>query len=135
MGQRKRNTRKIITYELVRELLDYNPETGILTWKSRSWGHAKHNGWNVKWAGKEASAETASRYRTISILGIVCQAHVIIFLWMTRRYPRGRREIDHKNRDPSDNRWENLREVTHTQNMRNKAKKGKAGVCYIGRGV
>ena len=47
--------------EFVREILDYNPSTGVLTWKVRDhkWSHATH--FNSRFAGK----------RVDSIVGLV----------------------------------------------------------------
>ena len=44
-------------------------------------------------------------------------AHVLIWVWMTGEWPSV--EIDHENLKRADNRWSNLREATHSQNMAN----------------
>ena len=43
--------------------------------------------------------------------------HRVIWLYMTGEWPS--EDVDHINLDPSDNRWENLRQVTHSENCRN----------------
>lgn len=50
---------------------------------------------------------------------------------MTGKWPT--EQIDHKNHNGEDNRWENLREATHTQNMRNRitSKNSTTGVCGV----
>ena len=40
-----------------------------------------------------------------------------MFLWVTGEWPEA--EIDHKNRDKSDNRWANLREARRPENIAN----------------
>ena len=62
------------------------------------------------------------------------QAHRIIWLWMTGRWPVV--EIDHRNRNRADNRFKNLHEVTgNQQNQRNASrrnnKSGFTGVYMI----
>ena len=78
--------------------LDYDPETGKLTWKKTG----KKAGWDK------------DGYIRVGKLQIY--AHRIAFYKMVGRWPE---EIDHKNLVRSDNRWSNLREVTHTENCRN----------------
>lgn len=53
---------------------------------------------------------------------ITTQAHRFAFYCMTGRLPNGC--IDHINMNRSDNRWENLREVTHQENCFNTNAKG-----------
>lgn len=50
--------------------------------------------------------------------------HLIFFL-MTGRFPTEGMVIDHKDRNPDNNEWENLREATHAQNMYNKGDPGR----------
>ena len=50
------------------------------------------------------------------------QAHRLIWLMVTGEDP-GDLEIDHKNRDPKDNRWDNLRLSSRSQNCANKITK------------
>lgn len=47
-------------------------------------------------------------------------AHRVVFAMTHGRWPQG--EVDHINGDPGDNRPENLREVTHSENMWNCAR-------------
>lgn len=116
-----------LTQEIVRELLDYDPETGLLFWKEREakWFSKENkrkpesvkNNWNSKFAGKEALSSTNSNgYRTGYILGSWVQAHRIIFLYMTGSIPE---EVDHENGITNDNRWENLKKSNRFSNMKN----------------
>lgn len=132
-----------LTQEIVRELLDYDSETGILTWKERDvkWFNdslkrtAKHVAatWNTRYSNKEAAYIKGEGYYEIKVLGKGYKAHRIIWLWMTGSFPK--EHIDHINHNRSDNRWINLRSVSLLDNMRNKKrqfnnKTGMSGVFY-----
>lgn len=113
--------RKDLTAEYVRSLLDYDPDTGILTWKVRRGGRGK--------IGREAGCiYTADGRRAIGIDGHIYQAYRLAWLIMTGDWPT--EQIDHKYGDPGDNRWENIRAATHSQNLANQRirKTNKSGI-------
>src|SRR5262245_23090214 len=102
-----------LTASQVRTLFDYDPETGIISWKvDRSNGRRVHTH-----AGDPAGTVRADGYVQIHISGSIYLAHRLIWLWQTGEWPR--EHIDHINLDPSDNRWANLREATNGENMIN----------------
>lgn len=119
-----------LNQDIVRELLDYDSETGLLTWKERDikWfkdtvkKSAKHacNQWNSKNAGKEAlrNISKSTGHKCGAIFYKLYKAHRIIWLWVTGKWPK--EQIDHLNRIRHDNRWNNLREVTNQENQKNK---------------
>lgn len=98
-----------LTQEIVREQLNYNPETGILTWKVANSNRIK--------IGQRAGTIGHAGYRVVRIGGILWSEHRVIFLWMEGRWPD--EFIDHINGIPDDNRWDNLRECTAKENARN----------------
>jgi hypothetical protein len=107
------------------QLLRYEPETGKLFWKGRppsSFSTIRiANGWNTKWAGKEAfTAVDACGYKGGLIHGVGFKAHRIIFKMMTGIDPD---EVDHIDGDPANNRWTNLRDVDRTGNNRNASRR------------
>jgi hypothetical protein len=102
-----------MTQEELKTLLRYDPETGKFFWI-----HARGN---LK-AGAPAGASDKQGYRVIGVNGKYHKAHRLAFLYMTGKFPPDM--VDHINRDTGDNRWENLREVTRSQNCQNKEAKG-----------
>lgn len=56
--------------------------------------------------------------RTIRVDDELYMAARLAWLYMTGRPPVG--DVDHKNLDKGDDRWENLREATRSQNLANK---------------
>lgn len=131
-----------ITPEVVRQLLDYNPDNGVLTWRKRSRGWFKNNRrwgtWNSRYAGKAAgsvwtSPKTGYQSRQIYILGKNKKEHRLIWMWMTGEYPP--KQIDHINRDATDNRWSNIRSTKNISNnmnmsMNSSNTSGVSGVCW-----
>jgi len=113
--------------EFVRKCLRYDPSTGRLHWKERlqdtfSDGRmradAKAMQWNAKHAGNEAFCTKDGRgYLQGHIGGKKYRAHRIVWMIVTGAWPEG--EIDHIDGDKSNNRFNNLRSVTHSENMKN----------------
>lgn len=130
-----------LTADFVRQLLDYDPKTGALTWKRRdpsmfkSGGHtAEHNCnvWNKKYAGRLAGTLNKG-YFQVKMPDKVHHAHRIIWLIITGEWPK--HEIDHIDGNRSNNKLSNLREATRTQNCRNlrisiRNKSGHKGVHF-----
>lgn len=101
--------------ESLKQRLDYNPETGVLTWAYSKPGITK---------GKVVGHPNKSgRFTQVMLDRKSYLAHRIIWKWMTGEDPPSL--IDHINHDPHDNRWENLRLATHAENSQNKRGWGK----------
>lgn len=101
--------------EELKSLVDYDPETGIFTYKARP---SERPCWNSRWAGKEAGTHhRQTGYIYVNLHGKKNLAHRLAFLYMTGRLPE---QTDHINGIRHDNRWCNLREVNNQQNARNK---------------
>lgn len=114
----------MITQEILKELLNYSPETGDFSWRVRR-GSAG--------VGKIAGRINNDGYIGIGINDKKYQAHRLVFLYMEGKFPD--KETDHINKDRKDNRWANLRHATRRQNARNRSlpstnKSGKIGVFY-----
>ena len=126
-----------VTAKILNNLLRYEPLTGKLFWLPRSqhWfsNERQCKAWNTRCANKEAlTATMGDGYRFGSVLGKNYQAHRLIWLMMTGKWPT---QTDHKNGIRNDNRWENLRNVSHTENTRNARKRhdntsGCSGVTF-----
>jgi hypothetical protein len=98
-----------LTYEKLRELLEYNPATGIFTRRVSTSNAIK--------AGDVAGWTDGHGYTCISLLNETWKAHRLAHFYMTGQWPSA--DIDHKDTDRSNNRWDNLRESTRTQNLAN----------------
>lgn len=137
-------TRDRLSPERLRTLLSYDPETGFLAWLPRpedmfpGTGNGGQRGeaarWNGQYAGKTAlTAFDTHGYHSGRVLGVQYLAHRIAYAIQTGAWPAA--QIDHRNRNRSDNRWSNLGCATNEQNSRNRSrnrnnKSGRAGVIW-----
>jgi hypothetical protein len=118
-----------LTQEIVKKLLEYDPETGILRWKIS--GHGKN-------IGQEAGGiHKYDKYKILSIYGKQYKYHRVAWLWFYGKWPEN--VIDHINGIKTDNRITNLRDVSVKINRQNytkptiKNKTGFLGVRKVGK--
>lgn len=97
-----------LTAGKLRELLEYDPETGIFIRKKSMRSDR---------IGKSAGCMQPTGYVIISVLCKPYLAHRLAWLYVNGTWPSG--DIDHINRDKSDNRISNLRDVSRSENMGN----------------
>src|ERR1051325_2754037 len=98
----------VLTIERLREVLRYNRRTGIF-------GRRK-NAYRTDLIGKPAGCLRKDGYVEICVDGRCYLAHCLAWLYVTGAVPA---EVDHKNRNRADNRWNNLRSATRALNRAN----------------
>lgn len=126
----------------LRELLKYDPHSGNLYWKARSekWFASSGRGgargacarWNARFADKPALArKEKGGCLSGCIFTRFYKSHRVIWAIMTGAWPS--QEIDHIDRNPANNRWSNLRHVSHAENMKNRSvqRNNKSGVSGV----
>ena len=116
----------MLTQDRLKELLSYDPKTGNFIWLKQI-----YNGVGV---GDIAGSITLDGYRAIGIDSKIHQAHRLVWLYCYGYMPEY--GIDHIDRNPLNNRIENLREVSNQCNQRNTGnwntnKSGVKGVCWV----
>lgn len=127
-----------LSFDEVSRLLRADFDAGKLYWLPRpasmfSTAYAADS-WNTRYAGKEAFTSTASDgYKQGAIYKRRYFAHRVIWMLKHGNWPEN--QIDHINGERSDNRLENLRDVTMLENSKNQKKSarnssGATGVCW-----
>ncbi|WP_440110293.1 HNH endonuclease [Acidovorax sp. BL-A-41-H1] len=100
----------LLSADQLRELLAYDCDTGVFTWRVTRTGAAT--------AGSVAGCIDNKGYRCILIYRKRYKAHRLAWLHVYGAWPS--MDLDHINRVKDDNRIANLREATASQNMRNR---------------
>lgn len=129
--------------KIVKKELIYNPDTGLFLRRKRTPEDFSPKGqlsaeslcgsYNTRFANKPALTATTNGYKVGRIRGRNFMAHVAAWAYMHGEWPDG--DIDHINGDRSDNRIENLRVVSRSENLRNKGlcarnKSGEIGIYW-----
>jgi hypothetical protein len=104
------------------DLLAYDDQTGILTWKSRPRElfktHRAFVQWNQRYVGEAAGTlKNDSGYIIVSIHKQHERAHRVIWAMCTGEWPEI--SLDHINGCRTDNRISNLRLATQSENAKN----------------
>ncbi len=115
----------MINQKKLKEILNYNLETGIFTWKVKQ-------AYNRPTIGKVAGTKTVTGYIRFRYDKREYLAHRLAWLYVHGEYPK---VIDHLNGRRDDNRFENLRNTTTKGNAKNRKlgcnnTSGHAGISY-----
>jgi hypothetical protein len=97
-----------LSADVVRSLFNYEPETGHFTWKVR---RPKIQ------IGARAGCLRQDGYREIMVNGSAYREHRLAWLYVTGAWPDF--DVDHIDRNRSNNSWANLRQATRSLNCRN----------------
>ena len=100
-----------LTAHRLRQLLDYNPDTGAFTWRVS--------------VGRKSAFSSAgyihnNGYVMIRVDGIKRLAHSLAWLYQTSAHPCG--VIDHVDGNKANNAFANLRDVSMSENQQNQSK-------------
>lgn len=99
----------MLTQDRLKEILRYDPETGLWEWLIWKTGVRK---------GRPAGYVSKPGYLVLRIDGIAYLGHRLAWFYMMGEWPD---EIDHINLLKGDDRWVNLRAADHSKNMGNLA--------------
>jgi len=112
-----------VTPEILRQLIRFDEATGEYFWKERDASLFKNERriscFRSRFVGKKLFTKpTRHGYGAAIVLGYSFLAHQIVWAFHHGEWPK---MIDHINGDRFDNRLENLRECTPSENQKNKA--------------
>ncbi len=112
-----------LSHEYLTSMLDYDPETGVFTWKV-------NKSYKIN-PGDKAGSVTNQDYIAIGIDGFIFHAHRLAWFYVHKEWPE---EIIHVNYNNVDNRISNLQNVSHAEYMKHKklrsSKSGHLGVHF-----
>jgi len=126
--ERKTPGGRLLTQVVLKELLHYNPKSGVFKWREGRKGARK---------SLVAGTTDACGYVQICVEGTHYKAHRLAFLYMKGYFPE--HQVDHKYGIRDDNRWAELQHATKFCNMQNCVKNrrntsGYPGVTWSKRG-
>ena len=103
----------MLTQERLKELLDYDPESGLFIWKVRTSTHVK--------PGDHTSACSSHGYRVIGINRRLYFAHRLAWMYVYGEWPVT--QINHIDRNRANNALANLRLATSAENLQNSSRR------------
>ena len=101
---------RICTQEEVRNIFDYNPDSGKLIWKNHRSSKCRK--------GQSPNYIAPSGYISVQVNKKLYKAHRLIWLWWYGYLPEN--DIDHIDGDRTNNTLSNLREVSRSCNLFNR---------------
>lgn len=100
-----------MTATYVRCLFTYDPEEGLLRWRNASGRYGRIP------AGSVAGTLNGEGYRYVTVGGVSYRGVWLIWVWVTGKWPKV--QVDHKDKDPGNDKWINLRLANGSQNKAN----------------
>lgn len=97
-----------LTQERLREVLRYDPATGVFTWFTPGKGRV---------VGATAGCVSKVGYIVIRVDCDLYQAHRLVMFYLTGKWPE--HDVDHINGVRTDNSLDNLRNATRGENLQN----------------
>jgi hypothetical protein len=114
---------KTFSVEEARAAFRYDPETGALYWRISPNSRAP--------AGTQITRDDGHGYLTVGYKGKIHRVHHIVWAIIHGAWPA--RQIDHEDRNPANNRPNNLKEATEREQKLNRRLPNKTGYKGVAR--
>lgn len=105
------------TLEQLRDVLSYDPDSGVFRWRVRRHGYGGYV--EIGDVAGTLKPGKGGGYILIVVDQQNYRAHRLAWWFMTGKPAPQRIDVEHENRDRADNRWKNLRLATRSQNNAN----------------
>lgn len=112
MGRKKKLFKTILTQEILKSVIRYDEYSGEFWWLRKL---------NRNMDLSKPAGDKSKGYVYIKVYGKLYPAHRLAFLYMTGEMPN--KYVDHKDGNPFNNKWDNLREATKQENNSNVTKR------------
>jgi hypothetical protein len=126
-----------INHATPNELFTYESDTGILRWAVSRTGRIKVGARAGTLKTNHKGKPYSRNYWQVSVAGKLIYVHRIAYVLMTGQEIPAGMQVDHRDGDSTNNRWENLRLATRSQNMgnrdRNRSRRRPKGVQWHSR--
>lgn len=109
--------KRSLSFSYVSARLNYDAQTGKITWREKPVLRQHDKTWNTRFAGRAAGSVDPAGYFVITLEGRHYRSHQIAWLLNFGAWSPG--ELDHINRRRGDNRIGNLRPASKSQNAIN----------------
>lgn len=124
MAKINRDKEALLDHTLLVDKLIYDPETGVFT----------HRYSRIGVRGGSIAGTNVRGYISIRINGIAYQAHRLAWFYVYKEWPKN--YIDHIDGDKTNNAINNLRDSSHSDNLKNRGvqannKLGVKGVIFV----
>ena len=122
------NPKLLPPVDYLRECFDYNPDSGVIQWRTRPREHfssdVAYSNHYFNFAGREITHVDPHGYLNLTLDYVHYRAARVIWKMITEEEPP--RIVDHADLNKLNNKWSNLRAATPSQSLRNRTRKPKA---------
>lgn len=115
----------MLTHRRLKQVLHYDPQSGLFTWRERRWGAATRHGAKRGQTGSVANG----KYLMIRIDCRLYLAHRLAWFYIYKKWPS---QIDHADMDGFNNRINNLRLADDCENGSHKGRRSDNTTGYKG---